>query len=178
MKKLLLVFIIFISLVSCQKDENNYSPLHDKVDGFYKIVSATSTSGMDLNGDNQFSNNIFLEIPLLNTSTLDIVVNKVGNSFHLLWLEQDTQASKLQEYNTQGNIYKFNFDTQDNKFSPIVYNNQKNSDALAAPIEMVLLREGTISCKIVREVNTVQGKSEITINAVYQKDPSIVRPFN
>ena len=178
MKKLILLFVVYVSLMSCKKDRNENSPLHDKVDGFYKIISANSNSEEDLNDDNKFSKDLFLEIPLLKTSTLDVVVNKVGNSFHLLWLEQDDHSSNLQTYNTEGMIYKFNFDINNNLFSPISYKNQNQSEALAAPVEMMLLKDGIISCKIMRLIKTSKGTVELKVTAVYQKDPSIQRSFN
>jgi hypothetical protein len=180
--KLTLFLSLFIPLIiSCKKDSNTNAgrmQLHEQIDGFYKITSATATSVEDINGDGRSDINMIAEIPDLALSTLDIVVNSKAVSYLLLWPEQSSNSNLPGKfsYNLQGSIFEFEFKDDTGTVRPTYHDNQLNG-VLSPPVEMQLVNDGVIRCKMVREITTTTGKHDVTIEAIYQLDKGIVRDY-
>ncbi|MEJ7559897.1 MAG: hypothetical protein WKF66_16415 [Pedobacter sp.] len=166
-----LVFLLSV-LISCKKNpDTNPRSLAEEVDGFYKIVSATTDTKVDIDGNSSMEN-LFKEIPELQSSTIDVIVNSKVSQYHLLWPEQEIRESILQSYSLVGRINQFTIDKNRKVHLPT---SNDTSSILAAPVDMAILEENIISCRMIRELTTPKGKVLITIVAKYQKDLKIQR---
>ncbi|MBC8988475.1 hypothetical protein H9X96_22225 [Pedobacter sp. N36a] len=166
--KLSFFVCLILALCSCKKEvKDTYNiKLNERLDGFYKIINATSTLEYDLNDDGNLTNNMLIEIPDLKTSTLDVLVSKTGKSFHLLWPEQYLHNSDY-SFDMQGRIYNFNYEDTSKQIIPLVYDKSK-STIFSPPVKMHLIKDGLIECTLIREIITSKGKYKITIDAIYQ----------
>ena len=172
MKVIYTVLVLSFVLISCKKSPDSNLQSFDKdVDGFYKIISATTDTKVDING-NSLIEDLFKEIPELQSSTIDVIANTKYSQYHLLWPEQDIRESIVVSYSLVGKINQFTID--ENRIIQLPTSTDTNS-IFSAPVDMVILEDNIISCKMKRELITSKGKRLVTIVAKYQKDLKIQR---
>ena len=172
MKVIYTLLLLSFVFISCKKNPDSNLQSSDKdVDGFYKIISATTDSKVDING-NSLVEDLFKEIPELQSSTIDVIANTKYSQYHLLWPEQEIRESIVVSYSLVGKINQFTIDK--NRIIQLPTSTDTSS-VLAAPVDMAILEDHIISCKMIRELNTSKGKTLVTILAKYQKDLKIVR---
>ncbi|MBB5634988.1 hypothetical protein HDE68_000873 [Pedobacter cryoconitis] len=173
----ILFFLAFSTCftVSCKKETevDLNLPIFEKLDGNYNIISAVSDRPYDINMDGYSSTDMLKEIPNLERSDINIVVNKQNRLFRLSWIEQ-YENSELSlnnarySYNKQGVFNEF--DTDKNLNSISLKQNLNQDIRFNAPNSINCEESGVIKIEIKKNIITSTGKQSILITASYKKD--------
>lgn len=173
-----ILFFLAISTcfaISCKKETgiDHNLPIFEKLDGYYNIISALSDRPYDINMDGSSSNDMLEEIPNLERSDINIVVNKQNRIFRLSWIEQyENLEIKLRSarysYNKQGVLN--NFDTDEGLNSIFLKKNLDQDIRFNSPNSINTQEPNVIKIEITKNIITSTGKQTILINAIYKKN--------
>jgi hypothetical protein len=183
MKRLLLIlFCSFLYLLpSCKRepltDTDPNLPLYIMLDGNYNIIEASSTTEEDINRDGIFSKNMLTEIPNIQNSDFDIIINNKNKSYRLNWPEQiPTQVNEpggtIYFYTINGTWVDFSFDNESKQLKTKASVSDINVD------NRIFFHLDTIRVLLSRKLKTSSGEKTVIINAVYKKNESFKRPYN
>lgn len=173
-------FLFFLASLSCltvsckketQVDHN--LPIFEKLDGNYNIISAFSDRPYDINMDGSSSTDMLSEIPNLERSDINIVVNKQNRIFRLSWIEQYENveinlSSARFSYNKQG-VFNY-FDTDEGLNSIFLKQNLNQDIRFNSPNSINTEVPNVIKIEINKNIVTTTGKHNILINATYKKN--------
>lgn len=181
MRKVFLAIAILSSigmLWACKKDEQTDPNVEFiKYDGNYQLKSAIADQELDVNMDGKISNDMLTEVPDLNFSLVNIVVNKLGKSYRILWSEQN----RLYANEPQGPIYMYNLTGVFNTFELSGDTNTIHPTSTVNSLQNEALHiqaNGDLKVQLTRTLFTATGQQKVIINAVYSKIPDIHSSFN
>lgn len=173
----ILFFLAFSSCfaISCKKETeiDHNLPIFEKLDGNYNIISAFSDRPYDINMDGSSSTDMLSEIPNLERSDINIVVNKQNRIFSLLWIEQYENveinlSSARFSYNKQG-VSNY-FDTDEDLNSIFLKKNLDQDIRFNSPNSINTQEPNVIKIEITKNIITSTGKQTILINAIYKRN--------
>jgi hypothetical protein len=185
MKKVLLITICTVFLISCNKNESDekLKQLKEKFHGKYEMISSTSMDAVDLNMDGITSTNLLSENSEISNSGLELrIINENGLLFEEKWPVEHITIPQGETFDpssyhpsyvinyalyiNQG-LSKFGDDYQSIEFLGEI---QQNSTNTLISIESITIEEDeTIKVTSIRKLYTMNGWITTKIESRYKR---------